>query len=641
MKIALIGQPNSGKSTLFNAVAGYKSVASNFPGSTVKYTQSKVHINGQVHELIDFPGTYSLSATNEAEAEIIKYLLKEGFDVVVNVIDASQLGRSLPLTLELLELEIPVVVALNMVDEAKRKGIEIDAEKLSQILGVPVIPTVASHNTGVRKLFATVKNVLRDPTSVRPHHLEVQRDVEKVIRELESYLAENYSQKIKYPRRFLALKLLEDDDYFLRNVVGSDGRDLQDQVKRLQKKLVRLRGKPQETIIALERHALAMEIYHQVVTVGQPKIGWQEKLDNLVMHKYGGYVILIVVLVGFFNFVFYVGSYLETYLLSGFDWLNLLLDQHLATGTFVHQFFKSLLWGISGGMAIVLPYLTPFLVGLNFLEDIGYLPRMAFLMDSFMHRIGLHGTAIIPAILGYGCNVPAVMATRILPSRTDRLIAGVIASMVPCSARSIVIFGLVAYYLGPLWALMIYVFNILIIALTGKILTGLMPEVSPGMIMEIPSYRMPSWNVIKKKTWFRIKEFIVIAWPILIAGSIVLGFLEYFHLDRLVNLLLSPLTDLLGLPSKVGVTMIFGVLRKELSLIMLTQALGTTDVIKVMTTNQILTFTVFITFYIPCVATMAVLSRELGRKWMLLTVGITLGLAIVLAWTVHIFGVLF
>jgi ferrous iron transport protein B len=232
------------------------------------------------------------------------------------------------------------------------------------------------------------------------------------------------------------------------------------------------------------------------------------------------------------------------------------------------------------------------------------------------------------------------MATRILPSRRDKIIAAVIASMVPCSARSIVILGLVAFYLGPLWAFAIYLLNIVIVSVSGKVLSLLWPEVTPGMILEIPSYRWPALTVISHKTWFRIKEFLLVAWPILIAGSILLGLLEYFELDRWINTGLSPITALLGLPAVVGTTLIFGVLRKELALVMLTQALGTTEILTVLTQQQILTFTIFITFYIPCVATMAVLSRELNRNLMLSIMLFSLLLAFALAFIVNQLGYL-
>lgn len=638
MRIALVGQPNSGKSTIFNSVAGYKSATSNLAGTTVKFTKSRVRVNGNVYDLVDLPGTYSLSFTNEAEAEVSKYLLNEKFDLIINIIDASQLGRSLPLTLELLELKIPVLIALNMYDEAIRKGISIDIEKLSRILGVRVQKTIASKNQGIRELFILAKEIIeKGQISDRPL-IKCQRDVEEVIVEMESFIKDNYSHTISYPSRFMAIKLLEDDEFYRRQFFHQNGGALSQKVERLQQKLVELRGKPQDSIMLLERHAMAMEIYHQTVQLGIPHKDWREKVDDLLMHRVGGYLILLLVLLSLFYGVFQLGSFLEKILLNEFSSLEHLLAQFFQSGSFTFHIIKSLVWGISGGLAIVLPYLLPFLIGLNILEDIGYLPRVAFLMDAFMHKIGLHGTAIIPAVLGYGCNVPAVMATRILPSRRDKIIAAVIASMIPCSARSVVILGLIAFYLGPLWAFAVYVLNIFIIAISGKVLSRLLPEVTPGMILEIPSYRWPTLKVIVLKTWFRIKEFLFYAWPLLIVGSLILGLLEYFELDRIINSGLFPITSLLGLPTVIGTTLIFGVLRKELALIMLTQALGTTEILTVLTPLQVFTFTIFITFYIPCLATMAVLSKELNYKITLNLVLFTFALAISLSFIIKQLG---
>ena len=638
MKIALVGQPNSGKSTIFNAVAGYKSVTSNLPGTTVAYMEGRVRLNGDIYDLVDFPGTYSLSSTNEAEAQVSKYLLREKFDLIINIIDASQLGRSLPLTLELIDLGIPIIVALNMMDEASRKGIEIDVEELAQLLNLPVQTTIASKNLGVRDLFQDAKEVIENGKENVPQSIACQRDVEEIITELEEVIQNKYSKKFIYPSRFLAIKLLEDDHYYQEILTHQNGTMITEKVNNLQQKLVQLRGKPQDSVLVLERHAMAMNIYGKIVKIVHPHRDWRDKLDNVVMHRVGGYVILLTILLSFFYIIFEFGALFEGLLLTGFEDLQNILSDQLNQQTFWFHLIQSIVWGISGGIAIVLPYLIPFLIGLTILEDIGYLPRVAFLMDTFMHRIGLHGTSIIPAVLGYGCNVPAVMATRILPSRRDKIIAAVISSMVPCSARSVVIFGLVAFYLGPLWAFAIYLFNIVVISLTGKVLSMLMPEVTPGMILEIPPYRWPSFQVVRKKTWFRIKEFIIVAWPILILGSIVLGLLEYFQLDKLINQGLSPLTILLGLPAVVGTTLIFGVLRKELSLIMLTQAIGTTQILSVLSTTQVLTFTIFITFYIPCIATMAVLAKELNRFWMTAVILITLILAILFSLIIRMFG---
>jgi ferrous iron transport protein B len=252
-------------------------------------------------------------------------------------------------------------------------------------------------------------------------------------------------------------------------------------------------------------------------------------------------------------------------------------------------------------------------------------------MDVFMHQIGLHGKAIIPFILGYGCSVPAVMATRILEFPQHRFIVAILATMIPCAARITIIFALVAFLIGPNAALSIFALNILVVAVLGKILSRFFPDASLGLILEIPAYQSPALGNTLRKSWYRVREFIVIAWPILIAGSALLALMEYGGVERYFNWFLSPLTWLLGLPDSVGTTLIFGLLRKELSLIMLTQALGTTQVLAVMTKTQVMVFAVFVTFYIPCLATIAALWKEIGKKGALLAILFTLSVAILLA----------
>jgi ferrous iron transport protein B len=252
-------------------------------------------------------------------------------------------------------------------------------------------------------------------------------------------------------------------------------------------------------------------------------------------------------------------------------------------------------------------------------------------MDSLMHRMGLHGKAIIPFILGYGCNVPAVMSTRTLEEPADRYRAAALATLVPCAARLAVVFGLVAYYLGPLPALLVYLFNLFVIGVTGRILTRLQHDDSPGLILEIPPYRAPTLRAVVNKAWFRIREFVVEAWPALIAGSAVLALLGFLRLESVFNLIVRPFTWVLGLPAATGIPLIFGVLRKELSLVMLGQALGTLDFAAAMSPVQLFTYTVFVVFYIPCTATLMVLRRELGTRGMLSITAITLVVALLAA----------
>jgi len=351
-----------------------------------------------------------------------------------------------------------------------------------------------------------------------------------------------------------------------------------------------------------------------------------------------GYIILAGVFFGLLYLTFFVGSFLADQVAGPFDRLTQLFQGKGAWSPFV----VGVIQGIAGGVGIVLPYLIPLLFLLSLLEDIGYLPRAAFLLDGLMHRMGLHGKSVIPFILGYGCNVPSIMAARIIESPRDRFITLLLASLIPCSARTSVILGLQAKYLGPLWAMALYLVNILVLGFVGFLISRFHKEESPGLILEIPPYRLPTFASLWKKTWHRLKDFAIYAWPIILAGSIVLEVLTYLHVDKVINTLLAPLTVwLLGLPVAVGVTLFFGIFRKELTLIMLFQALGTFNIQNVLTHTQILVFVVFVTFYIPCLSTVAVLWREGGWKVTWASALLNTSLALVLAFLARFVGMAF
>ena len=638
MKIAFIGQPNCGKSTIFNYFSGYKAAVSNFPGTTVKYTVSQVVFQDEAITCVDLPGVYSLTSTDQAELEARNYLLAGDADVIVNVIDASLLSRSLELTLELMSLERPLVVALNMMDEAARKGIMIDHPRLSELLGVPVVPTVAAAGRGLTELLETA--LVAGHTGVRPAQIVFSRDIEEEIAELTDHLDMHRAQELGLPQRFLLVKLFEDDPYLLEEV-GRRHPECLPIIKNHQIILAQTHGRPPETVISSERHALSVNLFEQVAKVRPAqKPAWRDRLDRIATHKFWGYVLLVGVLSLFFQGVFRFGQSAENFLMAYLEQAQKLGQAFFGANTLTYTVADGLLMGIFGGVAIVLPYLVPFLLGLALLEDTGYLPRVAFLMDNVMHLMGLHGKSIIPFILGYGCSVPAVMSTRILESPRDRLVVSLLAILIPCSARSVIIFALVAYALGPYWALAVYFFNLLVIAVLGRLTTMLLPEVSPGLLMEIPEYRLPTWGNVLQKSWHSLKDFVVVAWPILIVGSLVLSLLKFYGLEGYFNDTLRPLTALLGLPAAVGTTLIFGIMRKELSLIMLTEALGTTHLTAAMTLTQLLTFTVFVLFYIPCASTIAALSREVGWRGAAAAVVVSLGLALGLGLLTRAFGMM-
>ncbi|MBI5935650.1 MAG: ferrous iron transport protein B [Chloroflexi bacterium] len=577
MRFALIGQPNCGKSTLFNSVAGYKAETGNFSGTTVTFTESRVRVLGQVVELVDLPGAYALGGLNPAESETRRYLDSRDVDAIINVADASHLAQSLELTLELMALNRPMILALNMMDEAMRLGLHIDGEGLANELGIPVLPLVASKGRGVKEIFVKAMEVGRRGA--------VSSDPPSGTSQL--------------------------------SVIGH-----QSSVSSRQK----AEGKGAE-----ERHARAKELAEEYITRGERRVTRRDRLDNVLLHPVWGYAVLLLVLFGFFEAVYGMGKIVEPPVLAFFEALTNSALRPFGEGTLLWEIVLGIMQGIAAGVAIVLPYLLPFLFGLGLLEDIGYLPRVAFLMDAFMHRIGLHGKAIVPFILGYGCNVPAVMSTRSLEEPRDRYLAAALATLVPCAARLAVVFGLVAFYLGPLAAFALYLFNLLIIALTGRILSKMMPEDTPGLILEMPPYRIPTLKNVTSKAWFRVREFVIEAWPILIAGSAVLAVLNYFDFAYIFNFLVRPFTWMMGLPSEVGVPLIFGILRKELSLVMLGQALGTNDFAVVLTPEQMTVYATFVMFYLPCLATLSVLKRELGTRAMLYIAALTVVIALLAA----------
>ena len=705
MKVALVGQPNCGKSTLFNAVAGYRSLTSNFAGTTVEYTRGQARVDGAVVDLVDLPGIYSLTPTNPLEAICRECLLSGEWDVIINVIDASQLARSLELTLELKDLQAPLVVCLNMMDEAARKGIVIDSKALSLALGVPVVETIAARGQGILDSFRAALALFRRARRIPPEPFTYAPEVEDTVARLGQRLtsfatrgddrdrasagiapeqqepggtasgaarpsvipsvarnlvlgpsSRDQSEIPRYarndivvsnavatataqaepaaafpPARFEALQLVQSDPRNLaqfqhrHRMRHRHGRDLRAPVQlsnpqvaavvsEAQGEISRLLGQPADVAISSARHAACLNLFERVTRVTHPRRDWREQVDRLVMHPVWGYAMLVLVFLGIFQLIFTVGKFGEDRILGVFSGLVAWMPRYIDPQSVPFAAAKGALLGTAGAVAIVLPYLLPFLVCLAVLEDLGYLSRVGYLMDALMHRLGLHGTATLPVLLGYGCSVPAVMATRILSSRRDRFIAAFLAVLVPCSARMTVILALVGVYLGAYYALGIYVLNLLVVVLAGHVLTLIWPEISPGMLMEVPAFRVPAPKVVMMKTWWRLREFVMVAFPLLVAGSAILSLIEFYGWQQFINAALSPLTALLGLPRAVGLTLIFGVLRKELSLLMLMQALGTTQVASVMSVAQILIFTLFVTFYLPCMATLASMFRELGWR---------------------------
>jgi len=633
--VIFLGQPNSGKSTLFNAIAGHKALTSNFPGTSYKHTHSEVNIEGRLLNVVDLPGTYSLTPSEPAEKVILSHLFQEKPDLIVNVVDASILGRSLELTLELLELGYPMIVALNMVDLAEKKGIRVDPKKLEKRLGVKVVPTVAPHGRGLKELLEAAFFCLNNRCPAVS--LRWSGDIEEEVSRLAEYLPAEII--VAGNRRFTAIKLIEAEKTFCVEVLAEVEPELKSDLDLVKKRIEDKRRAPAYEVIAAERHHLALKLSEECSQVQRGKqLSWDQRVDDVIMHPVLGYLILALIFLAFFFLVFKIGGPLEGLLLGPLALLRTQFSGWLGSGLLFH-IADGLIQGIGGGAAIVLPYFVPLLFFMAFLEDLGYLARAGFLLDTFMHRIGLHGKSVSPFILGFGCNVPAVLSTRILESRRDRVITSLLIPFIPCSARTTIVLALVAFYLGPAWALGFYFFNILLVAVIGRILSLFFKDPSPGLILEIPSLKAPSLVNMARKTYLELKSFVKFAWPLLVGGSIVLSLLQFLALDKVLNAAFSPLVvHGLGLPEPLGITLVFGFLRKELSLIMMLQALGVEykNLLTVISREQILVFTVFVSFFIPCLSTFAILWKETGKKIAFLSVGLSITVAVMVSLLVRL-----
>jgi ferrous iron transport protein B len=565
-RILLVGNPNVGKSVLFSRLTGTHIIASNYPGTTVGFTKGYLKLGEERAELIDVPGSYSLEPGSKAE-EVAVEMLKEG-DVVINVVDATNLERNLNLTLQLLERQTPVIVALNLWDDTRHRGISIDLVKLEQLLGVPVVPTAAITGQGIRELIGRLPEA-------------------------------------KLPKNAIAY---------------ADSK---------------------------ERWAKVGDIVRQVQSLSHRHHTWYENLEDATSHPVGGVVIALLVLFAIFWFVRFVGEGIIGYVAEPvFEWLwtpllmklslalggggfwhNILIGQLVGGQIDYYQSFGLLSTGLYIPLAAVLPYIIAFYLALGILEDVGYLPRLAVLMDTIMHRLGLHGYAIIPTILGFGCNVPGIMATRMLESRKQRFIAATLISIgVPCAALQAMIIGVVGNPEiggGMEYVAMVYGSLFVSWVVIGLILNRTVRGFNPELLVEIPPYRLPPWHVIGQKLWLRVSGFIREALPVILGTVLVVNILYTLGVFSALGSIAAPvLTGLWGLPKDTIGALLVGFLRKDAAMGML----GTLA----LTAKQLVISSTVLAMFFPCVATFVMFARELGARDLLKAIGIMLAAVLVM-----------
>jgi len=568
-KIYLIGNPNVGKSVVFSRLTGVQVISSNYPGTTVEIAKGYLRLGNEKVQVVDLPGTYSLDPTSKAE-EVAVSLLKEYPKeeiAVVNIIDSTNLERNLLLTLQLIERGFPVVICMNMCDDAGHRGVHIDIAKLEELLKSPVISTCALTGVGIKLLTERIKEGVSAPKGQFTHHerwLEIGKIIEQV-------------QRLEH-RHHTFREIIED-----ASVRPVSGLLMAGAIIYTAFKIVRFIG---EGIINRITDPLFINIYQPVL----------EKLSSSWQQK------------GFWF-----------HLLIG-DLINGKIDFKQSLGVLTTAPY------IEFGM--VLPYVVSFYFILSLLEDIGYLPRLAVLLDNLLHRLGLHGYAVIPVLLGFGCNVPGILSTRVLESKRERFIAATLISIgVPCIPLQAMIFGLLGKF-GGFYVVGVYLVLFSLVIILGVILNRFLSGYSPEFLLEIPPYRFPPLRMLWKKLYFRIKGFLVEALPIVLLGVGFINILLYYKLFDFVTAIFAPVVHgLFGLPKEAVVALAIGFLRKDVAVGML-MPLG-------LTANQLFIGATLLAISFPCVASFVVLAKELGLSGLIKSVLIMAGISIIVGSMLH------
>lgn len=633
MTIAFIGNPSVGKSVFFSRLTGVGVEVSNYPGTTVALKRGIVKARSKNIEVVDLPGIYSLGVTNEDEKVTKKFLIEDQPDIIINVLDASRLERNLFLTLQLLELDIPMVIALNQVDLAADLGVLVDVERLSEMLGLPVVPTVATWGVGLDEVVLVA---LEEMEKTQKHHrVEYSHWIQRALSKLD-YSFPNLSLSVK------TAALLNDAEFVELCCMPPEANALLSFARRLRQNLEMEHGISVPDTVARDLYGEAGYIVDSVVSRFEPKKSIKGRIDAILTSPNFGIVVLISALLLTFLLVFRVGGFLENWIVNDLFEPHVILPVETMTlgmSPVLRNIILYSLRGVEAGFAIAIPYIAVFYAILSIFEDSGYLTRAAFLLDNLTHKLGLHGRAVIPLVLGFGCNVPAIMAVHALGTRREKRIASLLIALIPCSARTVIILGLVGTFVGFWPAVSIYVMEILIIASMGWILGKTLPGQRSGFIMEMTPLRKPELISVLRKTWMKSREFLFIAFPLLLLGSVFLGIADALGLLSIFQNFVEPISvGLLGLPAFAATALVFGILRKEMALQILAVLAGTANFAAVMTPVQMYQFAVITTIYVPCVATIAVLKHELGVKDTASIVFFTIFLALGVGILIRVFG---
>jgi len=679
IEVALVGNPNSGKTSIFNIASHSREHVGNYAGVTVDSKKAIFKQHDYKFALTDLPGTYSLTAFSPEELYVRKYLMKENPDVVLNVVDASNLERNLYLTTQLIDMDMKVVIALNMYDDMSKKGDHFDFEHLGKMLGIPFVPTIGKDGDGIKDLFDTVIAQCEDKEPITRHiHIQYGKEIERsIVRLQDIILTTKFSHSLS--SRFFAIKLIEKDEDARTFIEGFDHEG--DILQLADKEIIRIENllnDDTETLITDARFGFisgALRETYKQVKKPLNKPNPTQKLDSILTNKWLGFPLFLFFLWLMFQATFSLGQYPVALIEAGVSWLTDSLNTLIPNGIFQDLLVDGIIGGV-GGVIVFMPNILILFLFISLMEDTGYMARVAFIMDKLMHLIGLHGKSFIPMIMGFGCSVPAIMATRTLENRRDRLLTMLIIPLMSCSAK-LPVYILIAGAIFPAHAgnviFGLYLFGILLSVLVAIVLknTVFRKQVSP-FVMELPPYRVPTSRAILKHMWFKGQLYLRKMGGIILVASILIWALGYFprtdgtkseQLENsfigIIGQTVEPVIKPLGFDWKMGIALITGTVAKEIvvsTLGVLYQDNEESDLLakkiqtvkhkegprinqKIYSPPAALAFLLFVLIYIPCIASLAAIKKESGSwKWAILMATYTTSLAWIISFAVFQIG---
>lgn len=666
--LALAGNPNSGKTSLFNSLTGARQHVGNWPGVTVEKKEGSYVADGITIRVVDLPGTYSLGALSEDEAVARDYIINEKPDVVVNIVDSTNIERNMYLTTQLLEMGAKIVVALNMYDEAKARNIEVDIKGLSTLLGVPVLTTIATKSQGLDELTKCFFQAAYKEDS-KPLIINYGKEIEEAIKKLEEEIKKEDSLEKRYNARWLAVKLLEGDEG-IKNSIRECG--IYDKLEKIRnesvKKLESLWGDDIEAIIAEKRYGFIKGIVKETVkrhVSAEEKLTVTDKIDMVVTNKFLGIPIFLLAVWGVFQFTFTLGNPLADLIETFFGWFGESVRGGIQSAGAPELLVSLIVDGIIGGVGSVIVFMPNIFLlffAISILEDSGYMARAAYIMDRFMHTLGLHGKSFIPMIVGFGCNVPGVLATRTLENKRDRLVSILINPLMSCSARLPVYIVFTGAFFSANQGIVIFSLYLLGIVLAigvGVIFKKLIFKGETShFVMELPPYRLPTLKSTFIHMWDRGRDFIVKAGTIIVAVVVLVWVLsslpagvEYASRESFLGqlgALISPIFKPAGFGNwEAAVALLFGIVAKEVVVGTLGVVYGVQDeglqsvIAKMWTPLSAYSFMVMTLIYIPCVATIGAIKRETNSwAWTSFAIGYSLVLGWVMSVLVYQIGLL-